>query len=253
MRPFILSILFLPCVSFAGTGTTYFGSGGGTVILATGTATAAAAPSSSSTLVQTTKDGGNGTSMGASFGGNTTAGNIIYVAVGQADAGFTKVSLTDGCGDTFTEATNSPVTGTGNRVRVYLAPTAGGCSSISYVSSVSAPYDFLIAEYSNPTAVTPLDCDTGGTGNSVNLLTSSPACTTTHAGDTLISFGFQPTNSATYTAGASFTIQSQSGGTGHSSVFEDRHVTATGTYTGSATSDTSAQWAIHMTALKANP
>lgn len=253
MKNIWIALLFLPTLSFAGTATTYFGSGGGTIIFASGTVASAPPASSSSTLVQSAQDGGTSNNFGASFGGNTVAGNLIYVSVGQADATFTTSSLFDGCGDTFTEAPNSPVTGTGNRVRVFTAITSGGCSSVNYGSSVNAAYNFAIAEYSNPTAASYVDCDTGGTGNSANLLTSSPACTTTHAGDTLIATGFQPTNSATYTAGASYTIRQQNGGTGHSFVFEDRHVTATGTYTGSATSDTSAQWAIHMTALKANP
>jgi len=252
MKKLVFALFFLPALCQAGTITTSFGTGGGTVKFSTGTV-AASVVNSSSTLVQSNTDSGSGSSMGASFGGNTTTGNLLYVAVGQADATFTKVTLTDGCGDTFTEATNSPVTGTGNRIRVYTAVTSGGCSSISYGSSVSAAYNFVMAEYSNPAASSFVDCDTGGSGNSTALLTSSPACTTTHAGDTLIATGFQPVSSVTFTAGTSYTIRQQNNGTGHSFVFEDQHVTATGTYTGSATSDTSGQWTMHMMALKAAP
>lgn len=243
----------MPCLSWAGTMTIYQDRGGslGQVVIASGTVTVVS--NSSSSLVQSEKDSGNSNSLGVSLGGNTTAGNFLYVAIAQADAGFTTITFLDGCGDTFTEAPNSPVTGTGNRIRVFTTITSGGCSSVSYVSSASAPYDMVVAEYSNPTASSYVECDTGGTGNSTALLTSSPACTTSHAGDTLIATGFQPTDSAAFTAGTSYTVRQQNGGTGHSFVFEDRHVTSAGTYTGSATSDTSAQWAMHMMALKANP
>lgn len=246
------AVLLFPTMAVAGTGITSFGPGGGTITFSTGPV-AAVVSNSSSTLVQSQQDGGTNSNFGATFGGLTTAGNLLYVAVGQADATFTQVSLFDACGDTFTESPNSPVTGTGNRIRIYTSKTSGGCGSINYQSSVSAAYTLFIAEYSNPTASSFIDCDTGGNGNSTALLTNSPTCTTAHNGDTLISFGFQPINTATYTAGASYVIQQQAGGTGHSGFFEDQHVTATGTYTAAATSNTSGQWTIHMVAIKANP
>lgn len=245
----IVGLFFLPCLAHAGTLT--ISQNLGQVIIASGTPSGIS--NSSMTFVQKATDGGTGSSPSASFGVATTAGDLLYVALGMNDATFTKTTLTDACGDTFTEATNSPVTGTGNRVRVYTAITSGGCSSIAYAASVSATYGFVIAEYTNPVAVSYVDCDTGGTGNSTALLTSSPACTTTHAGDTLLAFGYQVVSNATYTAGSLYTIKSQAGGTGLSDVFEEQHPNIVGTYTGSATSDTSGQWTMHMIAVKANP
>jgi hypothetical protein len=250
MKKLLFALCFLSSSAYAGTITTAFGIGGGTVTISTAAA-GQFVSNSSSTFVQKATDGGTGSSPGASFGSATTAGNLIYVALGMSDATFTKNSLTDGCGDTFTEAPNSPVTGSGNRIRVYTTVTAGGCSGVSYSASVSAVYGFIIAEYTNPTASSYVDCDNGGSGNSTALLTT--ACSATHAGDTLLAFGYQPVGSVTFTAGTGYTIQNQQGGTSLSDILEDQHVFTAGTYTGSATSNTSGQWTMHMLAVKANP
>jgi hypothetical protein len=199
--------------------------------------------------VQDKIDGGTGSTLSTAFDVGTTAGNTLYVAVGMADTTWTMTSgPSDSCGDTFTEAANSPVTSSGARIRIYTAPTSGGCSTITLGTSVSAAYNVYLAEYNNIDTSSVVDCTSSGTGNSTSLATGN--CVSSVANTTLVSFGFQPVNNATYTAGSSYTIEEQNGGTGHSCAAEDRNVTSAGTYTGTMTSDTSGDWAIHVLALK---
>lgn len=199
--------------------------------------------------VQSKMGGGTGTSLSDAFPGAVTAGNTLYIAVGQADAAFTITGPSDACGDTFTEAANSPVTGTGNRIRIYTTLTNGGCATIVITSSSSAGFITFFAEYNNMATSTVVDCTSSGTGNSTSLATGN--CVTGTAVDTLVSFGFQPVNTATFTAGASYTIEQQTGGSNsNSGAGEDQNVTSTGTYTGTLTTNTTGQWAIHVLALK---
>lgn len=263
MRKILFLIFCMPVLCHAGfinisnngTGSVTMTSGSGAlgqIIFSSGIALVS---NSSSSLVQSAITANSAsTDLSCVLPGPTTANNTIYIAMGLDSSTFTVTTPTDSCGDTFTEAPNSPVTGTGIRIRVFIANTNGtGCATITATSGTPGNSTISCAEYSNIPASSPIDCDTGGTGNSTNLLTNTPTCTTTHAGDTLIAFGYQPVSNATFTAGSLYTIQRQNGGTGHSGVFEDQHVSTTGTYTGSTTSDKSTQWAIHMMAIKAAP
>lgn len=198
---------------------------------------------------QSTRDGGNDSALSKALPGNTTAGQKIVVFVGQDDTGWTMASgPSNSCGDTFTEVSGSPLTGTGLRVRAYVAETAGGCATITMTSSVSAPYDIYIGEYDNLATTGLINCTATGTGTSTALTTSN--CTTTETDTTLVSFGFTDASNATFTAGSGYTIEQQGGGTNHSGAAQDKNVTATGSYTGDMTSDTSGNWASFVIGLK---
>lgn len=199
--------------------------------------------------VQSTRDGGNDSALSKAFGVNVTAGNTLVVMVGQTDTGWTMSSgPSNSCGDTFTEVSGSPFNGTGMRIRVYTALTTGGCSTITMGSSVSAPFDLYIAEYNNMATSSLVNCTATGSGNSTSLTTSN--CTTTETDTTLVTFGFTDATNAAFTAGSGYTIEQQGAGTGHSGAAQDKNVTATGSYTGDMTSDTSGNWASFVVGLK---
>lgn len=203
--------------------------------------------------IQTSVNGaGSGTALGTSFLNPTTANNIIYVVAGQASATWTSTDAgnvpNDSCGDTFVEAPNSPVTGTGMRLRIYTTKTSGGCISILLNSSVDAAYNVFIAEYTNMALTSVVDCTASGSGNSTSLLTGT--CTTAYPNETLVVTGMQTVSGAIYTVGSSYMIEAQAGGTGHSSASEDANVRIMGNYTGSMTSNTTGNWIIHILGLR---
>ncbi len=199
--------------------------------------------------VQTKKDGGNSNALSAAYDVDVTANSILVIAVFQQDTGWTMASgPSNSCGDTFTEATNSPVTSANGRLRIYTAKTSGGCSSVTLQSSVSAPYGTFLAEYDGMAASGYVECDASGTGSGTSLATGN--CVTTSNNTTLVSFAGMGSDSVTYTPGASFTMVDQQGGTGHSEALQNRNVIGAGSYTGTMTSGTSAEWAIHVLALK---
>ena len=199
--------------------------------------------------VQDKYEGGSGTALSTAFVSNVTANNTLVVYIGQAsDSWALTAAPSNSCGDTFTEASNSPVTGTGLRIRAYTTRTSGGCASITLNSTVSAPFGVWLGEYNNMADSGLVECVASGTGNSTALLTGN--CVTTSAETTLVAFGHMPVDTVTFTEGSGYTIEHQAGGTGHSEVAEDKNVSSAGTYTGSATAGTSGQWGIHVMALK---
>jgi hypothetical protein len=113
-------------------------------------------------------------------------------------------------------------------------------------SNTSAPFDTYIAEYSNIAEVDRVNCVSSGTGSGTSMTTGD--CVTDLAETTLVAFAFKNA-SATYTAGASYTIESQASGTGHSFGMQDRNVSAAGTYTAPMTSSASGDWAMHVLAF----
>lgn len=199
--------------------------------------------------IQTKRDGGNSNALSAAYDTNVTADSILVVAVFQQDTGWTMTSgPSNSCGDTFTEAANSPITSANGRTRVYTTKTSGGCSSVLLGSSATAPYGTFLAEYGGMAGSGYVECDASGTGTGTSLATGN--CVTTSNNTTIVSFAAMGSDSVTYTPGASFTMVDQQGGTGHSEALQNRNVTAAGTYTGTMTSDTSGAWTIHVMALK---
>lgn len=201
-------------------------------------------------LVQSSMSGGTGTSLNPSFGSNTTAGNYIFIFVGQASATATiTVGPSNSCLDTFTAGSMAPADGATSTIFFYWAKTAGGCASHVMTSSSAAAFDALVLEYSGIAAASAVDVDCKGTGTSTSLATGN--CVTTVGNELLMAFGFQPAGAPiSFTAGSGFLMRQQQAGTGHAAMFEDRTVSSSGTYTGTATTSSNTEWDMYMTTFK---
>jgi len=198
------------------------------------------------TCVQGSAGGGAGTSLGASFSTNVTANNLIVVAVTTNESSVTVSNASMTC-TTLSASTSSPVKNSGNtQTFLYYGITTGGCQSVNFVVSSSVTATEEQTEWSGIKTTSPLDCDstTGGTGNGTALTTG--ACsptpqsggsitgsmtssvsgqwsmilsgfkTSTGSNDLFISAGGGGFSNATFTAGGSFAVVFQNGGTGHS-------------------------------------
>jgi hypothetical protein len=195
-------------------------------------------------------EAGSGTDGSVGLLSSSIANDYFYVAVGLSNATATITTISDTCSDTFTQATSSPARGANSSVIVYTAKTSGGCGTITITISTSVAHSVSIIEYSGLNTTSAVDCDTKGTGTGTAFLTTGPTCTTSVPAAILIATSYQLAD-AIVTPGTSY-VNRLGKLTGATFTYktEDQIVSATGTYTGSATSATSAEWVMHMIALK---
>ncbi len=147
----------------------------------------------------------------ASFPSNTTAGDLIVVAVSWDTSGGAQPSISDSAGNTYFLATTGNNTACQQGLAIFYAPNIkGGADKVTLGLNVSASYLRLnIQEYAgvataNAVEVTAQNIDTAGT-SAANGVTSRSVVTT--AGGDLI-FGAvigDSGNNTTVTAGTKFT------------------------------------------------
>jgi len=198
----------------------------------------ALAQTSVQTVAATTRSASTNT---LSFSSNTTAGNLILVGVNfYSNATFSSIS--DSQGNTFTQIGNELITVGGVRSRVYYAKNIkGGPDMLTVtISTSSSALQLYLTEYSGVNQTTPIDTQTGSTGNAGAV--SSGYGTTTVAGDLIYGYCV---GDAQCTAGSGFRILS----THSDNLVEEMTAAGPGPY--AATGSSNSGWTMQMVALKA--
>lgn len=188
-------------------------------------------------------------SVTVTFTAAQAAGNLNVVAVGWENSTSTPSSISDSKGNTYALAVGpTTISGLVSQSVYYaknIAAATAGSNTVTVTFSSSVPYpDVRIAEYSGLNTTNPLDVTAAATGTGTTMSTGS--VTTLNASDLLV--GSNMIAHTTSAAGSGYTIRVQSS---NQHIIEDRTVSATGSYSASATQDISGYWLMQMVAFKA--
>ena len=194
----------------------------------------------------------NTDSVQVPFTSAQTAGNLNVVVVGWNDISNTIASVEDSNGNTYalaagTVSTPLPAPGTpqtGVSQAIYYAKNiiAGANTVTVKFNQNTAMQSVRIVEYSGLDPVNPLDTSVGSSGTSIPA--DSGTVTTNSGSDLLVGAG---TITTAFTgSGAGFTTQLLDG---FGDIVEDQLVTATGSYSASATFG-SGGWVMQMAAFR---
>jgi chitodextrinase len=186
----------------------------------------------------------SGTTNSAAFNSANTAGNLIVAYVVWNNAGA--VNLGDSKGNVYTAATTRSTFGSNWSTQVFYAKNvSGGTNTVTatFATSISSFGILYVHEYSGIDKVNPVDVTKSATGTG-SAMSSGPAATT-NANDLL--FGAGASGKAVTANGSGYTSRSSAYG----NRTEDRAVTATGSYTATATQNGSA-WSMQLVAFKAD-
>jgi hypothetical protein len=179
-----------------------------------------------------------------------TLGNMNVVVVGWNDSTATVSSVVDTSGNAYALATGPLVQSGLATESIYyaknIAAAAAGANTVTVTFSVGAYYpDVRIAEYSGLDPVNPVDVAVGAQGTTQST-SNSGSVTTTSANDLLV--GANLVQSTSKAAGTGYTNR---GITQDGDILEDRIVTATGSYSATATLDKVQGWVMQMVAFRA--
>jgi hypothetical protein len=188
------------------------------------------------------------TTVPVRYTGAQTAGNLNVVAIGWNNATSQVLTVTDTVGNVYVPALAPTVQpGIQSQVIYYAANIGGAAANTNTVTvtfNAAADYpDVRLAEYQGINPVTPVDVTIGafGTGAASN----SGAVTTTSAAALLV--GANYVQSLTAGPGTGYTqrlITSPNG-----SILEDRVVTATGSYSATASTN-GAGWVMQLVVFR---
>jgi hypothetical protein len=179
------------------------------------------------------------------------AGDLNVVVVGWNDVSHSISSVKDSMGNTYTSAVGPTQNSAGSLSQtiyyaknISAAPAGGNTVTITFNGATAYP-DIRILEYSGVSLTAPLDITSTGTGSSPT--SSTTAVTTTNANDLL--FAANIVSNLTTGAGTAFTSRIITSPDGD--IAEDRLVAATGSYSASATLNSTGQWVMQMVAFSA--
>jgi hypothetical protein len=180
------------------------------------------------------------------------AGDLNVIIIGWNDSTATVNTVHDTVGNAYTAALVPTVqAGSASQVIYYaknIAGAAAGANTVTVTFNGSAVFpDIRILEYSGIDTASPLDVTAASSGTSTTA--SSGAVTTLNANDLII--GADLVQTTTTAAGAGFTTRFITSPDGD--IAEDRVVTATGSYTATATISPSGQWIMQLVAFKRHP
>jgi hypothetical protein len=182
------------------------------------------------------------TSVTIAYPNAQTAGDLNVVIVGWNTTTATVQAVTDSAGNVYQLAIG-PTTGTGLRQAIYYAPSiVGGANTVTVTFNQAALHpDIRILQYRGVTA---LDAATGasGSGNSAN----SGAVTTTAANALIV--GGSTVAFLTTAPGTGFTSRIITSPNGD--IAEDRIVSATGSYSATATLTGNSPWVMQVAVFK---
>ena len=219
---------------------------GFTVILAAVTLGIASGPRASAATAAFVQGGDtqvtSGTTASLAFTHANTVGNMIVVYMVWDNPGT--VTLSDSRGNAYTAATAREAFGDNWSAQVFYAPNIIGGSNTVKATFGTAITSFGIAyvqEYSGLAQAAPVDISASAAGTSAAM--SSGAVTTTNPNDLLFAAGASDSNVTQ--AGTGFTKRL----TDFGNLTEDRVVTTTGSYAGTARQD-GAEWVMQLVAFR---
>ncbi|HVU48850.1 MAG TPA: IPT/TIG domain-containing protein [Terracidiphilus sp.] len=172
-----------------------------------------------------------------------TAGDMNVVAVGWNDTTSTVQSVTDSAGNKYSLAVG-PTTGRGLRQSIYYAPNiVAGANTVTVTFNQAAAYpDVRILEYKGVTA---LDATAVGAGSGTTASTGSASTSTANE----LIFAADMISTTTKVAGTGFTARVVS--IPDSDIAEDEMVTTAGSYSATATLNSSGAWVMQMVTFAA--
>ncbi len=187
------------------------------------------------------------TTVSVTFTAAQAAGDLNVVVVGWNDSTAVVNSVTDKSGNVYTRAVGPTVLSGALSQSIYYAKNIVAAASGNTVTVTLSPAaawpDIRIVEYSGADPSNPVDVTAAGTGNSATS-TAGPA-TTTNPTDLI--FGANMVGAFTKAAGSGFTQRINTSPDGD--FVEDRMVTATGSYSATASLGTGA-WVMQMVAFR---
>lgn len=179
-----------------------------------------------------------------------TAGDIVWMMVQSYEVGTNSAS--DSKSDSFSAANAHAVSNDSGQQTLVATSAAGGSTTFTCTTTSSTTTLTCVAlDIAPGSASNALDKIAAGTGDSTSL-SSGATSTTSMAAELLIGCGSGEGTGLTFTAGSSWTIPSgattNAGGT--SSMCEYQVVSATGTYTATATISSSEYWIMQIGTLE---
>ncbi len=182
-----------------------------------------------------------GTTASLAFSKANTAGNLIVVYVVWDNAGA--VALSDTAGNSYTAATARQAFGNNWSAQVFYASSIlGGSNTVkaTFNTAISSFGIVYLHEYSGLASALPVDVSASAAGTSASM--SSGAVTTSQANDLLFAAG---ASDNTVAQGTGYTTRLN----GFGNLTEDRIVTTTGSYAGTA-SQNGSTWAMQLVAFR---
>ncbi len=218
----------------------------------TASATTQTGPPPSVAFVQGTYNApqGNAPSVAATFTGAQAAGDLNIVVIGWNDTTATVKTVTDSKGNAYTLAAGpTQLSGIATQSIYYAKSIAGAAANANKVTVAfngSAAYpDLRILEYSGAPATNPIDAVGGASGTSATA-SATLTTATTNANDLILAADYIQTTTPGPGSGFTTRMISQP----DSDLVEDKNVTATGTYTGTAPQSGSGYWVMQVVAIK---
>jgi hypothetical protein len=189
------------------------------------------------------------TSVTIPFTATQLSGDLNVVVVGWNDSTTAVSSVTDKSGNTYTLAVGPTSIGGFVSQSIYyaknIAGAAAAANAVTVAFSAAAAFpDIRILEYSGADPSNPVDVAAAGSGTSST--SSSAAATTTNATDLI--FGANIVYTSTTGPGSGFTERLLTSPDGD--IAEDKMVTASGSYTATATLSSSGPWVMQMVAFR---
>jgi uncharacterized membrane protein len=178
-----------------------------------------------------------------------STGDLNVVVVGWNDTTTAVSSVTDKSGNNYTLAVGPTAVGGFVSQSIYyaknIAGAAAAANAVTVAFSAAAAFpDIRILEYSGADFSNPVDVAAGGSGTSST--SSSAAASTTNSTDLI--FGANMVYTLTTAPGSGFTTRLLTSPDGD--IAEDKMVTATGSYSASATLNSSGPWVMQMVAFR---
>ena len=184
-------------------------------------------------------------SVAVSYPAAQQAGTLNVVAIAWSDTTSTITSVTDSHGNAYVLAIGPTTRPAAGSQSIYYATNAlPGSNQLTVTFNAAVAYpDVRIVEYSGIDALNPLDVAVGAAGQGTS--SNSGTISTLNANDLLIGANYVNSNSTG--PGSGFTQRML---TYNGSIFEDRTVTAVGSYSAAAAMQ-SGDWVMQMVAFRA--
>jgi hypothetical protein len=195
----------------------------------------------------TAGDSGAATSS-TTYAENVTTGDLMLV-FSHWDNQTLTASISDSMGNVYVPIGGPVNAGSSARFQAWYAKNIQGGAELAITVTYSGQTTSFslvdAAEYSGLDTSAPLDVFASASGSGTSQ-SSGPSPMTTVSNETIVGLFGYSTYALPYTAGAGFTLRQYDG----SSMLEDQSVTATGSYTATATSSDPADWAAFVICFK---
>lgn len=203
-------------------------------------------------LVQhTNKDAGTVTSTTLAYGSNNSSNNLLVV-ISRTGGTTATITITDSCGNTWTNLTRFSVSGVGVTQAAWAVSACSSANTITDTLSTSTTLRMAIYEFSGTATVSPVDFDSNA-GTSTGSAVSSASHTPAANNELIVSFAAFSAGVNGVTAGSSggtYTVQDQVPAAPNTKLGVETLIQTTATATTGDMTITSDQWTAGMVFFK---